>query len=181
MSSTITGLTPLERTALSTIQRRIGEGNASKGFHRRSEKVLVDVERWDCTNHPGCVAQRENAIEALRDHAVATIALIDTETSEAIEEVRSGRALTETWYSINDKEVVPAGPEHDGADWVTLASPERTYTGVPAKPEGVPAEIADAVIRAFDFAARFGIDLAGAIDEKLQYNATRARMHGKTM
>lgn len=35
-------------------------------------------------------------------------------------------------------------------------------------------ELADAVIRIFDLAGGYGIDVAGAIAEKLAYNATRA-------
>lgn len=34
-------------------------------------------------------------------------------------------------------------------------------------------ELADAVIRIFDYAGGFGYDLAGALIEKLQYNASR--------
>jgi len=49
-------------------------------------------------------------------------------------------------------------------------------------------ELADAVIRIFDLAGGYGMDLAGAIVEKLQYNAqrqdhkpeTRAAVGGKT-
>jgi NTP pyrophosphatase (non-canonical NTP hydrolase) len=47
------------------------------------------------------------------------------------------------------------------------------------KPEGVPAELADILIRVLDFAADAGIDLASVVEEKLGYNATRERMHGK--
>ena len=35
-------------------------------------------------------------------------------------------------------------------------------------------ELADAVIRIFDMAGGLGLDVAGAIAEKLQFNATRA-------
>lgn len=35
-------------------------------------------------------------------------------------------------------------------------------------------ELADAVIRIFDLSGGLGLDVAGAISEKLQYNATRA-------
>ena len=40
--------------------------------------------------------------------------------------------------------------------------------------KSVEVELADAVIRIFDYAAGFGLDLEGAIREKLIYNATRA-------
>ena len=35
-------------------------------------------------------------------------------------------------------------------------------------------ELADALIRIFDYAGGFGYDLEGAVREKLEYNATRA-------
>lgn len=38
---------------------------------------------------------------------------------------------------------------------------------------GVEVELADAVIRIFDLAGGYGMDLGGAIEEKLQYNRTR--------
>lgn len=46
------------------------------------------------------------------------------------------------------------------------------------KPEGVPIELADAVIRIADMCGAFGIDLAKAIEMKMAYNATRPRRHG---
>jgi NTP pyrophosphatase (non-canonical NTP hydrolase) len=39
---------------------------------------------------------------------------------------------------------------------------------------GREVELADAVIRIFDLAGGYGLDLAGAIAEKLEYNAQRA-------
>jgi hypothetical protein len=35
-------------------------------------------------------------------------------------------------------------------------------------------ELADALIRIFDYAGRFGYDLGGAVADKLEYNETRA-------
>lgn len=43
---------------------------------------------------------------------------------------------------------------------------------------GVEVELADAVIRIFNYCYLRGLDLAGAIEEKAVYNATRSYKHG---
>lgn len=53
---------------------------------------------------------------------------------------------------------------------------ETYYTD--GKPCGFPTELADLVIRAFDAAGEFGIDLHAAIVDKMKYNRTRAYRHG---
>lgn len=81
---------------------------------------------------------------------VATrLMLMVTELAEAMEEWRSGRKPNETWYK-------------DPGD----------------KPEGVPSELADVVIRIGDFCQIYGIDLEKAIIEKMAYNKTRPQLHG---
>lgn len=77
------------------------------------------------------------------------IALIHSELSECLEEFRSGHEPTEVYY------------REDG------------------KPEGVAMELADAVIRCFDMAYVFGIDLEAAILEKHAFNKTRPFLHGR--
>lgn len=77
--------------------------------------------------------------------------LVISEISEALEEFRSGRGLREIYFDSDT----------DG------------------KPEGIPIEIADAVIRLFDFCAANGIDLEHAIRIKVDYNTTRPYKHGK--
>lgn len=49
------------------------------------------------------------------------------------------------------------------------------------KPEGLPSEMADVVIRLADLAHSLGIDLDRAVAEKMAYNATRVHMHGRGM
>ena len=54
----------------------------------------------------------------------------------------------------------------------------ETWYGENGKPEGVPVELADAVIRIFDTAEKYGIDIETAIIEKMEYNAGRSYRHG---
>lgn len=77
------------------------------------------------------------------------LALIHGEISEALEEARSGHEPTVVYY------------REDG------------------KPEGVPVELADTVIRIFDLCGYYGIDLEAAILEKMRFNWVRPRKHGK--
>jgi NTP pyrophosphatase (non-canonical NTP hydrolase) len=53
---------------------------------------------------------------------------------------------------------------------------ETYYVG--DKPEGVPIELADILIRVFDLAGRYGIDLDKAVAEKMAYNEGRPYRHG---
>lgn len=140
-------------------QKRVGEINAANG--------------WRTSPPDGATAERQ----------IAELALITTEVAEAIEEIRNGRRPTEDYRTINGKPVYPV-TDGTGADWtiwkdgITARSEDSTWTGVTPKPEGVPSELADVVIRAADFADHYGINLAAAIEEKLAYNATRGHRHG---
>jgi NTP pyrophosphatase (non-canonical NTP hydrolase) len=46
------------------------------------------------------------------------------------------------------------------------------------KPEGLPSELADIVIRVADLCGALGIDLDVAVREKLLFNRTRTHRHG---
>lgn len=52
------------------------------------------------------------------------------------------------------------------------------YTDAKGKPAGFPIELADLVIRAFDAAGEFGIDLQAVIVQKMEFNRTRPHRHG---
>jgi len=47
-----------------------------------------------------------------------------------------------------------------------------------SKPEGIPIELADAVIRIFNMCSVRGIDLERALTLKMLYNSTREPRHG---
>lgn len=46
------------------------------------------------------------------------------------------------------------------------------------KPEGVPIELADCIIRILSFAAGHGIDMGWAVALKMKFNDSRPFMHG---
>ena len=54
----------------------------------------------------------------------------------------------------------------------------QTIKYVEGKPEGIPIELADIVIRIMDYCARAGIDLEDAVQQKHRYNLTRPYRHG---
>lgn len=57
-------------------------------------------------------------------------------------------------------------------------APQETYY-VNGKPEGVPSEVADGIIRGFDYGHRNSIDIPSMILEKAKFNTTRPYKHGK--
>ena len=156
-------------TALTALQEIIGQANAKKGFHDHG--ALLRVMAGGPPRHAGTPETTHD--RSLRDYQISRLALIDTEVAEAIEELRGGRGINEKYYSGGHSLFDDIGQrlieETDAVD----------HHGNPRKPEGVPSELADVIIRTVDLAHENGIDLAAAIAEKLEYNASRPHMHGK--
>lgn len=84
------------------------------------------------------------------EQVITKLALVITELSEAIEQVRDGQLE------------VCSRPDKFGQD----------------KPEGLPVELADAVIRIMDLCGALGIDLEEVIRLKHEFNRGRQHRHG---
>lgn len=162
--------------ALDFVQEHVDRGNATNGFNEEAERLENELNRLEETHGhlPTPPAALLRAREALRNFLVTQVALVVTEAAEAVEEIRSGHAADETWYSR------PAMPAKFAIDFATESEALTAWKAqTPGKPEGFPSEIADVVIRCFHIAARSHFSLGQAIAEKLAYNATRGLKHGR--
>lgn len=171
-------LTDEQVSALRSLQRLIGTGNAAKGFRDEGVEIL-NIPTFLSGAHPDRGSFLGRIVEKFirlfpaieRNYWMARISLIPTEAAEALEELRNGRRVNETWFSARYRGDLYA--------WNEGEYPDVLPEGILGKPEGVPSEIVDGIVRSFDIADEAKFDLAIELDRKLAYNATRARLHGK--
>lgn len=98
------------------------------------------------------------------------MALLHSEISEALEEWRNGHKLTEVYYNEY------GGGQHPyKLDGHIQADDERKIL----KPEGIPVEFADVIIRLLETCYHYGIDIDAVVQLKAEYNKTRPYRHGK--
>ena len=97
------------------------------------------------------------------------VALIHSELSEALEDFRDGHKPNEVWYLHNGEKT----------DKVSHSTEDKPNTYVPHKPCGIPSEMADVIIRVLDFCGANGIDIEGAVRQKMHYNESRPHKHGR--
>lgn len=95
--------------------------------------------------------------------------LVVSEASEALEEWRNGHDVNEEYFPGAGMHGPVANSRAEALVWA------GSYGW---KPEGIPSELADIVIRVADMCGYYGIDLAEAIETKMAYNAGRSYRHG---
>jgi len=116
-------------------------------------------------------AERKGWNKDLKDKVGDQFANFHSEISEAWEEWRSGHKWNDVYYNFDLCNCgVPIG--HVGT--LELHSPGCPGT----KPEGIPIELADTVIRILHTCGFYGIDLEGMIKLKMMFNETREIRHG---
>jgi len=98
------------------------------------------------------------------------LCLVHSEISEALEEDRNYHQPTDTYYS--GTMII------DLVEWKHVSS---IPTSICMKPEGIPSELADAIIRILDICEHYNINIEAAIREKMDYNETRPLKHGKKL
>jgi hypothetical protein len=146
--------------SLSEIQAEIGRTNTEKGFR----------------DLPTTIGDR--------------LALVTSEVSEALEEIRAGHAPDEIYFGENVTVATQALQtvldyclhtpieRADPAVGQAMSALLKAVKKVEGKPEGYPVELADAAIRIIDEFDRIGLDAEAVIRQKMQFNAGRPFLHG---
>lgn len=104
---------------------------------------------------------RDEALRIAKEHGFTEatpaedIALVHSELSEALEDIRAGLPLNQIF--------------------------SEPTSGPLDKPAGVPSELADAIIRILHFCGKHDIDIEEAVKLKMAFNETRPYRHGKKL
>lgn len=141
---------------LNQLSKEIHEGNKKKGFYDDFETIKEAVNN---TLGDGFAQKIEDVFDAQR------LALIHSEASEALESTRKHRIAELT---KPEKELMS---DMQGAEF------KKYYDEVVKG--SLEEEVADIIIRCFDFVGFKKIDIDFHVEQKLKYNALRPYKHGK--
>lgn len=133
-------------------------------------QTAVEKGWWEPQEQIVALPLQGGPIKAMVPRSMGDVlALVHSEVSEALEENRNGHAPTETYFPNAGMHGPQASSPLQELAWA------RSYGW---KPEGVPSELADIIIRVLDIAGYYGIDIEHAMLVKTGYNEGRSYRHG---
>jgi NTP pyrophosphatase (non-canonical NTP hydrolase) len=100
----------------------------------------------------------------------SALALIHSEVSEALEDVRKGRMVL-SYVDTETGESLTAAQRDEAIE--RDEEPASQF-----KPVGFPSEMADVAIRVLDLCGALNVDIQHAVDVKHAFNAMRPHRHG---
>ena len=185
----------MSKTSIEWVRNRNGE----------EERAAIEAERRAAEEARREAEHQEELWQAKIRAAEEARAQAERERLEAIEREREERERAEAEHSgeVNylDKLAKRAFDHADSRgfhdptgtlpEWLALVHSEVSealeayrdgedamHFREDGKPEGVPSELADVVIRVAHIAQRMGFSLHDAVEKKMAYNATRPFKHG---
>lgn len=127
--------------------------------------LALEIHR-NALEHGWWPAEGESTAETLQQEFAAKLCLVHAEVSEALEEFRDHHALADVRMVNPDTHTVTEEP----------ANVYSARLGI--KPEGIPIELADVLIRVLDMCGAYSIDIEKAVRIKMEFNKTRPHKHG---
>lgn len=156
--------------SLAEWQRACYENSKAHGFH---DPGINDTIASQLANIHGEVSEAWE--ETRKPDYEPTRVYFDHAKSCAATGCRNGKA----WFVLESNGQRGEQVESpDGRNLVSMSCDACSGTGLVQKPEGLPSELADIVIRVFDTAQAWGIDLTEAVMMKHRYNISRPFRHG---
>lgn len=144
-----------------------------KGFWSSMESVIQKMEEAYIESSVGGKLFTEDDLEQVKKaFRQQKLMLMVSELGEACECERKG--LYSDWkaYSKIYAEILSDNPGTSNEEAFRIAFEEKIK-------DTLEDELADVVIRIFDFCGEFNIDLQKHIELKMKFNSTREKLHGK--
>lgn len=176
-------------TSLSTLQAVCWQNSEDKGFHDSEPTDPAGLAIYNGNRLMLIVSEAAEALEEIRKGIPAGETYYPTRIGTDgwhkgqqmvawCETCRWGLSINQVGPSIRSGARTPKQMAEDHQETLGREVHDVRWAEL-HKPEGVPSELADIVIRCFDFAGSNGFNLGQIIQEKLTYNSSREHMHGK--